>query len=109
MGSEAEVAKKVRKAFCEPCNMDFNPPFAWLRTLRSPQQAVEIHRAPEHGGDIVYPDLAALEAAFACGSLHPGDLKEATAEALAEARRMLQGSELLQEMLRKRAGPRMEG
>lgn len=34
-------------------------------------------RSPEAGGDVVFPDYASLEAAYAKQEVHPGDLKTA--------------------------------
>jgi len=98
--SDEEVARKIRKAFCQPGNVDFNPPLAWLRALHPPQQAVEIRRAAEHGGPLAFPSLPALEASFLALALHPADLKDATLEALTSTRHQLQASEPLQEALR---------
>jgi len=103
--SEAEVRAKMKNAFCEPGNVDFCPPLAWLRALRPVAgQPIEIRRAPGHGGDISYADVRAVEADFASGRLHPGDLKPVVSEALNEllgsVRAGLAGSESLQEALR---------
>lgn len=43
-----------------------------------------IIRKPEYGGNVEYSSYEALEADFASGQLHPGDLKTAVAKALNE-------------------------
>ena len=70
----------MKKAFCEPKNIDFCPPisvasaFAFGLEADSTGEMV-ITRSPENGGDAVFKSRSELEAAFADESLHPGDLK----------------------------------
>merc|ERR1712238_371953 len=71
---------KMKKAFCEPKNIDFCPPisiasaFAFGDEAHSTGEMI-ISRSPENGGDAVFKNRSELEAAFADESLHPGDLK----------------------------------
>jgi tyrosyl-tRNA synthetase len=71
---------KVTKAFCEPGNIIFCPPIALASTfaLTTGDDWV-IPRTIENGGDLMYQRREQIEADFSCGSLHPGDLKNATA------------------------------
>ena len=78
---------KMKKAFCEPGNIDFCPPIALLTYfggLDSGSSAdgagnggggVTISRSPENGGDVTYTSKSQVEADFKSGALHPGDLK----------------------------------
>jgi tyrosyl-tRNA synthetase len=70
---------KVTKAFCEPGNISFCPPITLASTfaLTAGNDWV-IPRTPENGGDLVYQSREQIEGDFSCGSLHPGDLKNAT-------------------------------
>ncbi len=64
---------KMKKAFCEPGNIDFCPPIA-LAIAFGPSEIV-IKRSAENGGDVTYKSKDEMEADFKGGSLHPGDLK----------------------------------
>ncbi|OQR74603.1 tyrosine--tRNA ligase [Tropilaelaps mercedesae] len=63
LDSAANVKKKLKKAFCEPGNLEDN------------EKAITIHRSPENGGDVVYKNYTDLENDFVALKLHPGDLK----------------------------------
>lgn len=87
VGDGADCAKrKLKKAFCEPENVAFNPPLDLAKFLVAAKllPALEINRSPENGGDKAYgaADLAAMTADFASGALHPGDLKPAVVAGL---------------------------
>lgn len=64
---------KMKKAFCEPGNVDFCPPIV-LANVFGPSELV-IKRSPENGGDATYKSKEEIEADFKSGALHPGDLK----------------------------------
>lgn len=71
---------KMKKAFCEPKNIEFCPPInvasAFAFGLEPDSKGeLTISRSPENGGDAVFKNRSELEAAFADESLHPGDLK----------------------------------
>jgi len=73
-----DVQRKIKRAFCEPANVSFCPPLAL---------AVEIVLAHADSHTLVvkeatYSDGGALEADFASGVLHPGDLKPAVTTAV---------------------------
>ena len=70
---------KMKKAFCEPGNVDFCPPIV-LACMFGPAEIV-INRSEENGGNVTYSTQGAMEEAFKSGALHPGDLK-ATASAI---------------------------
>ncbi|KAH8054365.1 tyrosine-tRNA ligase [Aureococcus anophagefferens] len=67
VGDGADCAKrKLKKAFCEPENVAFNPPLDLAKFLVAAKllPALEIKRSPENGGDKAYgaADLAAMTA-----------------------------------------------
>jgi tyrosyl-tRNA synthetase len=65
---------KLKKAFCEPQNTAFCPPID-LAVAFAMRPALTVERSPENGGAVQYSSRAQLEADFASGALHPGDLK----------------------------------
>ena len=67
---------KMKKAFCEPGNIEFCPPIA-LAVAFGPSE-ITIKRSPDNGGDITYNSKEEIEADFKSGALHPGDLKAAS-------------------------------
>lgn len=78
-----DVSRKIKKAFCEPENVDFCPPLVWVDDFLLPLQSeFMVKRKPENGGDKVYTSADELRADFAAGALHPGDLKPALGKAL---------------------------
>lgn len=77
-----DIRRKIRKAFCPP-DAEFNPVLDWLESLVFNNDLVlEVTRTPENGGDVTFNTFEEVKAAYLGGSLHPGDLKNATAEAL---------------------------
>ena len=88
VGDAPDAAKrKIKRAFCEPGNLDFNPPLALAEFLLTSKRVptVTVQRKPENGGDATYDaqSIAQLRADFASEQLHPGDLKPAVIAALA--------------------------
>ncbi|MBX3084966.1 MAG: tyrosine--tRNA ligase [Anaerolineae bacterium] len=77
-----EIRKKIRKAFCPP-EIEYNPVLDWVEHLvfHNDMQFF-VARKEENGGDVTYATFEELKAAYTSGALHPGDLKNATAEAL---------------------------
>ena len=76
---------KMKKAFCQPGNMEFCPVISVLSAFQhlnlGPSSetcdTITIHRTPENGGDVTYATAEEMTIDFANGSLHPGDLKAA--------------------------------
>jgi tyrosyl-tRNA synthetase len=72
---------KMKKAFCEPGNVDFCPPiellayFGGLDGVEGAGGGVTINRSPENGGDVTYTSKSQVLKDFESGALHPGDLK----------------------------------
>ncbi|KAI8865786.1 tyrosine tRNA ligase [Ramicandelaber brevisporus] len=96
-----DVAKKIRAAFCEEGNVENNGVLSFVKFVLLPlctqharlgdqgivhaphiPRAFTVKRRPENGGDISYTDFAALERDFAERRVHPGDLKNAVADAI---------------------------
>mmetsp|Transcript_22161 Transcript_22161/g.53682 ORF Transcript_22161/g.53682 Transcript_22161/m.53682 type:complete len:825 (+) Transcript_22161:180-2654(+) len=84
---------KMKKAFCEPGNVEFCPPIELLvylggldsdGTNSGNEKKVTVSRSPENGGDVSYSTKASLIADFESGSLHPGDLKGVASKILVE-------------------------
>ena len=72
---------KMKKAFCEPGNVEFCPPIellAYFGGLDGDGEGVTISRSPENGGDVTYTTKSAVRKDYESGALHPGDLKGAT-------------------------------
>lgn len=82
--SEDEVRAKIRKAFCPPGEVEYNPVLDWARYLvfDEPGISLDIDRTPENGGPVRYESFGELAAAYASGALHPMDLKAGVGEAL---------------------------
>lgn len=67
---------KLKKAFCEPGNIDFNPPINLACALAFDKTgSLTITRTPDNGGDKTYTNVDDLKADFQSEALHPGDLK----------------------------------
>lgn len=84
---EMDVNRKVKKAFCEPGNVEFNPPVAWVQAMLPalPEKQFVVKRKEENGGDLAYAEIATLTEDFASEALHPGDLKPSLGKALNSA------------------------
>ncbi|KAF0982219.1 hypothetical protein FDP41_011674 [Naegleria fowleri] len=81
--SETEVRRKLKSAFCEPGNIEKNPPLEYIKHIVLPMKGqFKVERKEENGGNKIYTDFAELENDFKELHLHPGDLKPALAEAI---------------------------
>uniref|UniRef100_A0A7S1S1C9 tyrosine--tRNA ligase n=1 Tax=Alexandrium catenella TaxID=2925 RepID=A0A7S1S1C9_ALECA len=80
---QADVNKKIKKAFSEPGNATFCPPLSWVRAVLLPlNKEFVVSRKPDNGGDKTYTSAEDLQVDYASGDLHPGDLKPAVGKAL---------------------------
>jgi len=79
-----EIRAKIRKAFCPPGEVDYNPVLDWARYLLfdQPGSVLTIDRTPENGGPVQFAEFGALSEAYAAEKLHPMDLKAGVGEAL---------------------------
>lgn len=82
--SEAEIERKIKKAFCPEKIVENNPILNWAKHLLfwNRTEPFKIDRKPEHGGGVEFTDFASLEKAYAAGEIHPMDLKAAVAKEL---------------------------
>jgi tyrosyl-tRNA synthetase len=83
--SEDEVRTKVRKAFCPPDNVEFNPMLDWARKLIFARDGeFRIARTADHGGDLRFTSPEETDESYMSGALHPADLKNGVADWLVE-------------------------
>jgi tyrosyl-tRNA synthetase len=80
---------KMKKAFCEPGNVDYCPPISVVSAFyfgfsKDSTGELVIRRSDENGGDVTYKTMSEVEVDFASGALHPGDLKEAATSKIME-------------------------
>lgn len=74
--SAADVARKVKKAYCPPGIVEGNPCLDWVKHIVFGKLgAWTLARRPEDGGDLPFASYEAFEEAYAAGALHPGDVK----------------------------------
>lgn len=77
----AAVKKKLKKAFCEPGNVEDNGVLAFAKhvifSLFEPNEKFKVPRDAANGGDLNFSTYTELEEAFSKQELHPGDLKTA--------------------------------
>merc|ERR1712122_315832 len=83
----------MKKAFCEPGNIVFNPPITLLSHFSLSNSSttdaaattttnVTIERSEANGGNITYACQKEIEDDFASNKLHPADLKNATSKVM---------------------------
>ncbi len=83
--SPDEIRAKVRKAFCPPDSVQFNPMLDWVRKLVFPRDGeFRIARSEQHGGDLRFTAPDEVDEAFLSGALHPADLKNGVADWLVD-------------------------
>lgn len=77
----AAVKKKLKKAFCEPGNIENNGVLAFTKhvifSLLKPEEKFIIQREEANGGNVEFKKYDDLELYFAEEKLHPADLKAA--------------------------------
>eukprot|EP01098_Paradermamoeba_levis_P001339 TRINITY_DN1153_c0_g1_i1.p1 TRINITY_DN1153_c0_g1~~TRINITY_DN1153_c0_g1_i1.p1 ORF type:complete len:400 (+),score=154.93 TRINITY_DN1153_c0_g1_i1:31-1200(+) len=80
---EAEINRKIKKAFCPPGKVEGNPCLDYMKSILFPKFGeITIERSERDGGNKTYKSYAELEADFVAGGLHPGDLKPAICKGL---------------------------
>lgn len=83
LDSPSEVKKKLKKAFCEPGNIENNGVLSFVRHVLFPLKSeFVVLRDEKYGGNKTYTDFDALEKDFAEENVHPGDLKASVEKAL---------------------------
>ncbi|HYM16649.1 MAG TPA: tyrosine--tRNA ligase [Dehalococcoidia bacterium] len=84
--TEDEIREKVRRAFCPPDSVTFNPMLDWVRKLIFARDGeFRVTRSPQHGGDLRFTAPQEVDDAYMAGALHPADLKNGVAEWLVGA------------------------
>ncbi len=78
----------MKKAFCEPGNVEFCPPIvlcsAFVFSKVIPSGELLVQRSDENGGNVTYKNREDLERDFGSGNLHPGDLKATASNVMVE-------------------------
>eukprot|EP01012_Entosiphon_sulcatum_P014306 TRINITY_DN1934_c0_g1_i3.p1 TRINITY_DN1934_c0_g1~~TRINITY_DN1934_c0_g1_i3.p1 ORF type:complete len:732 (+),score=165.71 TRINITY_DN1934_c0_g1_i3:46-2241(+) len=84
LDDEKTVGTKLKKkAFCQPNNVEFNPPLSLIAELVLPTLGeFPLARKPDNGGDKIYTSAAELSADIVSGAVHPADLKPAVVDSL---------------------------
>uniref|UniRef100_A0A1L8DRS0 Tyrosine--tRNA ligase n=1 Tax=Nyssomyia neivai TaxID=330878 RepID=A0A1L8DRS0_9DIPT len=81
LDTPAILKKKLKRAFCEPGNIQDNGLLSFVKhvlfSLFPEGEGFLVKRKPDYGGDTTYTTYEELENAFAKEEVHPGDLKEA--------------------------------
>ncbi len=83
--SPSEIKSKMEAAYCPPKKVEGNPIAEIVRYIVFPLLKVfEIPRPPKYGGPETFESYEEFKKAYVSGRIHPLDLKNGTAEALAE-------------------------
>lgn len=80
LDSADQLKKKLKKAFCEPGNVETNSILAFCKNVLFPllkNEALVIPRSEQYGGPLSFTEYQPLEDAFKNQDIHPGDLKNA--------------------------------
>ena len=81
--SPSEIKKKIGGAFCPAKQIKENPVLEICKfIIFSREKELKIERDRKYGGDLHYTSYSEIEKDFACGKLHPLDLKKAVAASL---------------------------
>jgi len=81
--SEEEIKTKIKKAFCQEGDVQFNPILDIVRYIILPEHGeLNISRKPKFGGNVYITEYEQLEEMFSKKELHPLDLKMAVADSL---------------------------
>ncbi len=81
--SEKQILEKMNRAFCEPKNIENNPPLEYAKhIIFRAFKEMRVERPAKFGGDLVFGSYKELEGIFRKGELHPLDLKKSVASNL---------------------------
>jgi tyrosyl-tRNA synthetase len=84
LDSPEDVKKKLKKAFCEPGNIQDNGVLSFVKHVVFPifgeNEPFVIERTEEHGGNLDFASFEDLEQSFAKQDVHPADLKESVSK-----------------------------
>ena len=81
-----EIRDKIRRAFCPPGEIEFNPILDWIDKIvfRIGGGPLRIERTPQNGGPVTFDAYEEVSNAYASGALHPMDAKAGLSERLIE-------------------------
>ncbi len=84
--SPDDIAAKVRRAFCPPQSLDFNPVLDWIDKIlfRIGGGPLRVERSLENGGAVTFDSYDDVATAYVAGSLHPMDAKAALTRGLVD-------------------------
>ncbi len=82
--SEADIKRKINKAYCPEKIIDGNPVVEYAEYLLLRDKPMKVERPQKFGGDLEIPDAEGLKKIYAEGNLHPMDLKTTVANELVE-------------------------
>lgn len=81
--SEADIRRKISRAFCEVKNVTSNPVLVFIQKVITPiihilegELEFTIDRPEKFGGPLHFDSYDEVEAAFALGQIHPADIKK---------------------------------
>ena len=82
--SPDQIRDKLRRAFCPPDSVDFNPILDWVDQIvfRIAGGPWQVDRTPQNGGPVRFDSYDEVATAYAGGRLHPMDAKQALAARL---------------------------
>ena len=81
--SEAEIKRKLNKAYCPEGKVEENPVLEYCKyIIFESVKGMKIERPEKYGGDLKFKDYLELESAFRKKELHPMDLKTGVSEEL---------------------------
>jgi len=78
--SPAQIEEKIKKAYCPPQEIEFNPIINWVETLvfwGEEKGEFKIERPAQFGGNKTYQTFSEVKIDYQEGTLHPQDLKKA--------------------------------
>ncbi len=81
--SPEEIEDKIKKAYCPPKEIEFNPIINWVKYLvfwGEPKGEFKVQRSAKFGGNKLYQCIDTLIDDYQEGGLHPQDLKNAVTD-----------------------------
>jgi tyrosyl-tRNA synthetase len=82
--SEADIKRKISKAFCPEKIVEGNPVVEYAEYLVLRDKSLKIERPAKFGGDVEFTSADELKQVYSEGKLHPMDLKAAVTRELTE-------------------------
>ena len=75
--NEAEINRKIKKAFCPMNEVNKNPILEYYKYIvfEYYESGITIKRKEKNGGDVEYKSYITFEADYESGKLHPADIK----------------------------------